>query len=44
VIVMSGVAHQEARERAIREGAVAFYKLPFSGEQILEAVEAAARE
>jgi len=44
VIVMSGAAHQEARERAIREGAVAFHQLPISGEQILEAVEAAARE
>jgi FixJ family two-component response regulator len=43
VIVMSGVADQEDRERAIREGAVAFYALPIPGEQIREAVEAAAR-
>jgi DNA-binding NarL/FixJ family response regulator len=42
VIVMSGVADQEDRERAIREGAVAFYALPISGERILEAVESAA--
>jgi len=39
---MSGAADQEDRERAIREGAVAFYQLPISGEQILEAVDAAA--
>lgn len=45
VVVMSGAANQEDRERAIREGAVAFYKLPISsGEQILEAVESAARD
>jgi len=44
VIVMSGVADQEDRERAFREGAVAFYSLPISGEQILEAVEEEARE
>jgi FixJ family two-component response regulator len=40
---MSGAADQEDRERAFKEGAVAFHKLPISGEQILEAVEAAAR-
>lgn len=45
VIVMSGVADQEDRERAIREGAVAFYKLPIvSADKIREAVEEAARE
>ena len=45
VIVMSGVADQEDRERAIREGAVAFYKLPIVPvDKIREAVEAAARE
>lgn len=43
VIVMSGAADQEDREWAIREGAVAFYKLPIPGEKIREAVEAAAR-
>jgi CheY-like chemotaxis protein len=43
VIVMSGAADQEDRERAIQEGAVAFYKLPIvSVDKILEAVEAAA--
>jgi DNA-binding NtrC family response regulator len=40
VIVMSGAADQGDRERAIREGAVAFYKLPMPVEQILAAVEA----
>lgn len=43
VIVMSGAADQEYRERAIRQGVVAFYKLPISGEQILKSVEAAAK-
>ena len=42
VIVMSGVADQEDRERAIREGAVAFYKVPIPVDKLLEAVEAAA--
>jgi len=42
VIVMSGVADQEDRERAIREGACAFYKIPIPVEQIRVAVEAAA--
>ena len=42
-IVMSGAADQEDRERAIREGAVAFYKLPIVPvDKIREAVEAAA--
>lgn len=42
VVVMSGVADQEDRERAFREDDVAFYKLPIvTDEQILEAVEAA---
>lgn len=44
VIVMSGVADQEDRERAFREGACAFYHLPISAKQIIEAVEEAARE
>jgi len=44
VIVMSGVAGQEDRDRAFKEGAVAFHQLPISAKQILEAVEAAARE
>lgn len=41
VVVMSGVADQEDRERAIREGAVAFYQLPMPVDKLLEAVEEA---
>lgn len=41
VIVMSGVADQESREAALREGAVAFYALPIPVDQICEALEAA---
>ena len=45
VIVMSGAADQEDRERAIREGAVAFYKLPIvTVDKIRDAVEEAARD
>ena len=41
VIVMSWGADEICREAALRAGADAFYALPISGEQILEAVEAA---
>ena len=44
VIVMSGFVGDDARKTALHEGAVAFYHLPFSAKQILEAVEAAAVE
>jgi DNA-binding NtrC family response regulator len=43
VIVMSGVAIQEDREVASREGACAFYQLPIPVDKLLEAVEAASR-
>ncbi len=42
VIVMSGFVGDDARRMALQEGAVAFYHLPSSAKQILEAVEAAA--
>ena len=43
VIVMSAVAYQEDIDRAIREGAVAFYQVPIPVDKIREAVEKAAR-
>lgn len=43
VVVMSGVADEECREAALREGACAFYNLPIPVDKIRETVEAAAK-